>query len=278
VNRIGSGSYGQVFRALCTRQNAQVEAVAVKVLDLEDTPCDIEEIFKEVHLLSMLQHKNITTYHAVFVSHHVLFIVMPLLSGGSCLSLMRATRPDNRGFEDESVIATILREVLTGLRYVHDNGIIHRDIKADNVLVSADGAISLADFGNATVYASSLRSFAEPPVLKDGEKRRAKVPCKNRHYSFVGTPCWMAPEVGSGFLQAMTERLHFTDGAATIVDASRNLPADVYLHMAPTSRLPTEFEATSPSQSIAPVDDQLVMSIVEPEAENSIASLVDSHM
>merc|ERR1719198_2154268 len=77
-----------------------------------------------------------------------------------------------QGFEDESVIAYILRETAKALKYFHDNMQIHRDLKAGNILLSSDAKVFLSDFGVAA-------------PLRDDKKRQ----------TFVGTPCWMAPEV-----------------------------------------------------------------------------------
>merc|ERR1719277_1333270 len=76
------------------------------------------------------------------------------------------------GFEDEGVIAYILRETAKAIKYFHDNMQIHRDLKAGNILLSGDAKVYLSDFGVAA-------------PLRDDKKRQ----------TFVGTPCWMAPEV-----------------------------------------------------------------------------------
>jgi serine/threonine-protein kinase OSR1/STK39 len=76
--------------------------------------------------LSLISHPNVVKAHVSFMVEQNLWVVMPYMSGGSCLHIMKAAFPD--GF-DEAVIATVLRECLKALEYLHRHGHIHRDVK-----------------------------------------------------------------------------------------------------------------------------------------------------
>lgn len=120
--------------------------------------------------MSSCKHPNVINYYVSFVDESDLWLVMPILEAGSLEDILRL-RYQN-GIKDEAMIATILREILKGLQYFHECGQIHRDIKAQNILVGLDGNLHLSDFG------VSAR-------VNTGQKRQ----------TFVGSPCWMAPEV-----------------------------------------------------------------------------------
>lgn len=106
--------------------------------------------------MSQYQHPNLISSHVSFIDKSELCIVMPLIDAGSCLDVLNNNFPN--GVQDEAVVATIMRDVLQGLSYLHQQGEIHRDIKAGNVFAEKGGNIHLGDFG---VSAS----------LKKGEKR-----------------------------------------------------------------------------------------------------------
>ncbi|CAG8801512.1 3020_t:CDS:2, partial [Gigaspora rosea] len=133
----------------------------------------IDEVRRETQLMSLSKHPNVLRVYGSFVNESILYIVTPYMSAGSCSDIMKTSFPD--GFE-EAVIATILKQALQGLDYLHKAGHIHRDVKAGNLLVDEDGTVSLADFG----VSSSL--------TENGDRRGFR-------RTFVGTPCWMAPEV-----------------------------------------------------------------------------------
>ncbi|KAL4967222.1 uncharacterized protein BDV14DRAFT_207673 [Aspergillus stella-maris] len=148
MEELGSGSFGTVYKAI---DKSTGEIVAIKHIDLETSEDDIQEIQQEISVLATCASPYVTQYYASFLRGHKLWIVMEYLGGGSCLDL----------------------ELLQGLDYLHQEGKIHRDVKAANVLLSHTGKVKLGDFG----VAAQLTNI------------------KSQRNTFVGTPFWMAPEV-----------------------------------------------------------------------------------
>ncbi|CAO2819327.1 unnamed protein product [Amaranthus hypochondriacus] len=177
LEEVGFGASATVFRAIYVPYN---EVVAIKCLDLDRCNSNLDDIRREAQMMSLIDHPNVVRAYCSFVVERHLWVVMPFMAEGSCLHLMKIAYPD--GFE-EPAICSILKETLKALEYLHRHGHIHRDVKAGNILLDTNGLVKLADFGVSAC------------MFDSGDRQRSR-------NTFVGTPCWMAPEVlqpGSGY-------------------------------------------------------------------------------
>lgn len=171
LETIGKGAYGSVHKGV---EIATGNVVALKIINLDTEDDDVADIQREVALLTQLRDApNVTQYYGCFLDGPRVWIVMEYAQGGSVRTLMKASTD---GTIEEKYVAVIIREVLFALSYLHKSGIIHRDLKAANILVTAAGKVMICDFGVSAllVTASSKRN------------------------TLVGTPHWMAPEVAHG--------------------------------------------------------------------------------
>ncbi|KAI0067163.1 Pkinase-domain-containing protein [Artomyces pyxidatus] len=168
LQEIGKGAYGRVYKG---RDLQSGQIVALKIIDLDIPDDDVAEIQREVALLTQLSGgPNITQYYGCHVDGPRVWIVMELAEGGSVFDLMKASP---NGALEERFAAIITREVLAGLTYIHDSAVIHRDIKAANILVTAAGAVKICDFGVSAALPSA----------------------NGKRNTVIGTPFWMAPEI-----------------------------------------------------------------------------------
>ncbi|OQV12588.1 Germinal center kinase 1 [Hypsibius exemplaris] len=163
-DRIGKGSFGSVYKGIDNRTG---NVIAIKIIDIDNGEDDIDDLQQEITVLRQCSSPYVTRYYGSYLKGSDIWIIMEYLAGGSALDLLQA------GTIDENYICIIVREILKGLEYLHREDILHRDVKAANVLLSAQGDVKLADFGVAG-------------QLTHNEKKRL---------TFVGTPFWMAPEV-----------------------------------------------------------------------------------
>ncbi|XP_006870456.1 PREDICTED: serine/threonine-protein kinase PAK 7 [Chrysochloris asiatica] len=161
--KIGEGSTGIVCIATEKHTGKQV---AVKKMDLRKQQRR-ELLFNEVVIMRDYHHDNVVDMYNSYLVSDELWVVMEFLEGGALTDIVTHTRMN------EEQIATVCLSVLRALSYLHNQGVIHRDIKSDSILLTSDGRIKLSDFGFCA------------QVSKEVPKRK----------SLVGTPYWMAPEV-----------------------------------------------------------------------------------
>ncbi|CAN6338191.1 unnamed protein product [Urochloa humidicola] len=183
--KIGSGVSAVVYKALCLAPapppSSAPAVVAIKAIDLERSRANLEDVWREAKAMALLSHRNVLRAHCSFAVGTHLWVVMPFMAAGSLHSILSGGFPDGL---PEPCVAALLRDTLHALCYLHAQGRVHRDIKAGNILVDADGSVKLADFGvSASIYADETA----PAAAVSG--------CGGFLSDLAGTPYWMAPEV-----------------------------------------------------------------------------------
>ncbi|CAO3614548.1 unnamed protein product [Cunninghamella echinulata] len=177
---IGKGSFGRVYLAFNVVSG---EVIAVKQVEIPRTKSDrtkihrhdmVDALYREIAMLRDLDHENIVQYlgYGVDESEGMINIFLEYVSGGNI-----ASRLSLQGAFDEPLIQYFTRQVCQGLSYLHSRHILHRDIKAANILVEADGVCKISDFG-----LSKKNDYDE-------------VYDQNSRMSLRGSVYWMAPEM-----------------------------------------------------------------------------------
>lgn len=170
ITKIGEGTFGEVFVGTDRRS---LDKVAIKKMDLNDNY--EEDLITEIQMMQSSKHDNIVRYIDSYKWGDDLWVVMEYMTGGSLTEILEQFKHIRL---TEEQIALICFECLKALEYIHSNHRIHRDIKSDNVLLTNEGEIKLADFG----YTVQLTQK------------------KDKRNTTIGTPYWEAPEVITGDL------------------------------------------------------------------------------
>lgn len=179
-NLIGRGSFGRVYHAL---NIATGDWIAVKQVDAPVTQSDhrnqdlkaaSDALYREIRLLKDLDHENIVQYlgYDSNLEEGHIYIFLEYVPGGSISSLLSQYQ-----YFDEPLVKYFTRQILSGLQYLHTRNILHRDIKAGNVLIDFSGICKITDFG----LSKNQQEGAYDPMANNSTMR--------------GTVFWMAPEV-----------------------------------------------------------------------------------
>nr|XP_020024002.1 mitogen-activated protein kinase kinase kinase 19 isoform X1 [Castor canadensis] len=172
---LGKGAYGTVYCGLTSQ--GQLIAVKQVTLDTSDklaTEKEYQKLQEEVDLLKALKHVNIVAYLGTCLEENTVSIFMEFVPGGSISSIINRFGP-----LPEMVFCKYTKQILQGVAYLHENCVVHRDIKGNNVMLMPTGIIKLIDFGCAKRLAWAGLNGTHSDMLK----------------SMHGTPYWMAPEV-----------------------------------------------------------------------------------
>ncbi|KAA8546141.1 hypothetical protein F0562_020965 [Nyssa sinensis] len=163
-NKVASGSYGDLYKGTYYSQE-----VAIKVLKSEHVSSEMQREFaQEVFIMRKVRHKNVVQFIGACTKPPSLYIVTEFMSGGSVYDYLHK----QKGTFKLPTLLKVAIDISKGMNYLHQNNIIHRDLKAANLLMDENEVVKVADFGVARVKAQSGVMTAE-----------------------TGTYRWMAPEV-----------------------------------------------------------------------------------
>ncbi|XP_011254400.1 serine/threonine-protein kinase 10 isoform X3 [Camponotus floridanus] len=165
VGELGDGAFGKVYKAQ-HKQSNQLAAAKMCALEGED---DLSDFMIEIDILSECKHPNIVELHEAYFIEGKLWMLIEYCDGGAVDSIM----VELEKALTEMQIAYICQHMTKGLAFLHKSKVIHRDLKAGNVLLTMAGGVKLADFGVSAKNKHTLQ----------------------KHDTFIGTPYWMAPEV-----------------------------------------------------------------------------------
>lgn len=177
---IGRGAYGTVYKGIWREVGKHVAVKRVSRSRL--SPDEDKALQAEIQLFKNLKDTHIVNYIEAVddPNSEYLDIVMEFVEGGSLHNIVEAIRRSkDRGSRvfDEAVVADYVRQVVLGLQYLHKQGVVHRDIKGANILVTKESHVKLADFGVASTKPGADMSNNTNPM------------------DVAGSPYWMAPEI-----------------------------------------------------------------------------------
>ncbi|XP_017796707.1 PREDICTED: serine/threonine-protein kinase 10 [Habropoda laboriosa] len=165
IGELGDGAFGKVYKAQ-HRQTHQLAAAKMCALEGED---DLSDFMIEIDILSECKHPNVVELHEAYFIESKLWMLIEYCDGGAVDSIM----VELAKALTEPQIAYICQHMTKGLAFLHKSKVIHRDLKAGNVLLTMAGGVKIADFGVSAKNKHTLQ----------------------KHDTFIGTPYWMAPEV-----------------------------------------------------------------------------------
>ncbi|XP_053281522.1 NUAK family SNF1-like kinase 1 [Pleuronectes platessa] len=169
MQTLGQGTYGKVKKAV---ERSSLNTVAIKSIRKERITDDLDKIHiqREIEITSSLRHANIIRFHEVFESRDKIVIVMEYASRGELYDYIQERR---RLAETEA--RSIFRQITSAVHYCHKNGVVHRDLKLENILLDQDFNVKLADFGLSN-------HFQRGTLLQ----------------TYCGSPLYAAPEIVKG--------------------------------------------------------------------------------
>ncbi|KAF8311295.1 kinase [Clavulina sp. PMI_390] len=183
---IGAGAFGSVYLAVNLDSGGLMAAKEIRFQDVNSMKTLFRQIKDELSVMEILQHPNIVEYYGIEVHREKVFIFEEYCQGGSIASLLEHGR-----IEDETVLQVYTMQMLDGLAYLHSKGVVHRDVKPENILLDHMGVVKFVDFGAAKIIAKGqAKTMARATRSRNPTSQGADA----QHNSLTGTPMYMSPE------------------------------------------------------------------------------------
>ncbi|CBY23229.1 unnamed protein product [Oikopleura dioica] len=149
---MGEGTYSKVKHCTWTKPGEtppEKKKIAIKIINKKTAPKDFLEKFlpRELEILRKVHHPNVVQTFEIITINHKVFIALEWAGKGDLLAFVRL-----RGSLKENDCRRIFTEMSTGIKYLHENEIVHRDLKCENVLICSNNTIKIADFGFAQLH------------------------------------------------------------------------------------------------------------------------------
>ena len=171
IKYLGKGSYGAAI-LVESKINSKLKFVIKEIVIGHMKTHEQNEAKKEADVLHKMNHSNIVMYIESFVENSKLFIVMELADGGDLGAAVSARKAKNNYWTEEEAMR-IFVQICLALKHVHDQNILHRDLKSQNIFLTVSGVVKLGDFGIAKVLQDSV----------------------DQAQTQIGTPYYLSPEI-----------------------------------------------------------------------------------
>ena len=182
IEKVGAGTMGTVFRA---KQLSLDRTVAIKVLNppLANKPEYVDRFLREARSVAKLNHPHVISGIDVGEAEGVRYFVMEYASGMTIAQLL-----ERGGAMDESRVARVARQIARALDHAHEAGLVHRDVKPANILVTKDSVAKLCDLGLVKDRKEAARALGTPDYISPEQARGAEeVDIRSDLYSFGAT-------------------------------------------------------------------------------------------
>ena len=167
IKKIGKGSYGNVYQV--TDVNNKI--YALKKINIKSSNCDNKGTLTELHILFHNRSDNLVKFYECYIENFNLCILTELYENSDLLQLIK-TQKKKKIYFNEDFIWRIFIDILLGIKYLHDNDIIHRDLKSANIFIDKNLRAIIGDFGVSKILNDNVKTYTQ-----------------------IGTPLYLSPEI-----------------------------------------------------------------------------------